>query len=114
MSVIRTLADTADPRPVRLVYGARSWEDITFREELEQLAARPDLALELAFVLAQPPAGWHGQVGRIDAAALPALLPPDAGARNVLVCGPPAMIDGVLDGLNRLGIPDALVYADRF
>jgi predicted ferric reductase len=114
MSIIRTAAALEDARSITLVHGARTWDDITFREELVELAARADLQLEAAWVLEQPPAGWTGTVGRIDASTLPALLPSDVGARNCFVCGPPAMIDGVLDELNRLGVPDELVYADSF
>ena len=44
MSMIRTLADRGDTRPVILLYGSKDWESITFREELEALksAAQPD------------------------------------------------------------------------
>jgi len=114
MSIIRTAVDLGDPRPIRLIYGAQDWERITFREELEAHAARTDVNLEAWYVLADPPAGWPGFSGRIDAASLPSLLPPDVAARNCFVCGPPMMIDGVLDALNRIGVPDELVYADRF
>ncbi len=46
MSMLRTLADRGDRRPQLLVYGARSWEEITFREELELLQGRLDLRTE--------------------------------------------------------------------
>ena len=114
MSIIRTAADLGDGRPIRLVYGARTWDDVTFREELEELRSRPDLQLEPWYVLASPPPGWPGHAGRIDAESLPSLLPPHVGARNCFVCGPPMMIDAVLESLNRIGVPDGLVYADRF
>jgi len=34
MSMIRTLADHGENRPVILLYGSKDWELITFREEL--------------------------------------------------------------------------------
>lgn len=114
MSVLRTIASRRDGRPVTLLYGARHWDEVTFRDELEQLAARTDLDVDVVIVLSRPHEGWGGAVGRLDAATLPMLLPPDAGARNVLVCGAAQMVDGVLDALNRIGVPDDLVYADRF
>jgi ferredoxin-NADP reductase len=40
MSMIRTLANRGDKRPVILMYGSKDWESITFREELEALEAR--------------------------------------------------------------------------
>lgn len=112
MSFLRTCADAGDLRPIRMVYGARSWESITFRDEL--LALEQRLNLELVYVLSQPEPEWTGLVGRITPDLLPQLLPPDADSRNHFVCGPAGMIDDTLDALNRLGIPDALVYADRF
>ena len=114
MSVLRTIADRGDRRPVTLLYGARTWDDVTFRDELQQLAARADLDIDVVIVLSRAEPEWGGVRGRLDAATIPSLLPPDAGARNVLVCGSPPMVDGVLDALNRIGVPDDLVYADRF
>jgi predicted ferric reductase len=61
MSMIRTLADRSDTRPVILLYGSRDWESITFREELEALKAR--LNLTVVHVLANPSAGWTGEQG---------------------------------------------------
>ncbi|MCW2923575.1 MAG: oxidoreductase [Thermoleophilia bacterium] len=112
MSIIRTCADLGDDRPIRLVYGARTWEDITFREELVDLQMRT--RLEVAFVLSSPEPGWTGPTGFVDEATLESLLPPDATHRNYFVCGPPVMIDGVLRSLTSLGIAEDLVYADRF
>ena len=61
MSMIRTLADRGDKRPVILLYGSKDWESITFREELEALKKR--LNLTVVHVLANPPAGWTGETG---------------------------------------------------
>ena len=55
MSMIRTLADRGDARPVILLYGSKDWDSITFREELEALKAR--LNLTIVHVLAES-AGW--------------------------------------------------------
>ncbi len=57
MSIIRTLADEGDKRPVILLYGSRDWDSITFREELE--AIQPRLNLKVVHVLSDPhtPAG---------------------------------------------------------
>jgi predicted ferric reductase len=66
MSMMRTLADRSDTRPVILLYGSRDWESITFREELEALKAR--LNLTIVYVLADPPAGWTGEQGFITVA----------------------------------------------
>ena len=71
---IRTLADRGDKRPVILLYGSKDWEAITFREELEALKARLDLTI--VHGLQDPPAGWTGETGYIDAAMFRRYLPP--------------------------------------
>jgi len=63
-SMIRTLADRGDPRPVILLYGSKDWESITFREELEALKAR--LNLTVVHVLVHPPTDWTGEQGFIN------------------------------------------------
>ena len=74
MSMIRTLADQGDKRPVILLYGSKDWEEITFREELEALEARLDLTV--VHVLENPPEGWTGERGFITAAVFKRHLPP--------------------------------------
>src|SRR4051812_737085 len=65
MSILRTLADRGDPRPVILLYGSRDWASITFREELDALASR--IKLTVVHVLSKPPEGWTGEHGFINA-----------------------------------------------
>ena len=61
MSMIRTLADQGDKRPVILLYGSKDWESITFREELEAMEGR--LNLTVVHVLANPPDGMGRRTG---------------------------------------------------
>src|ERR1700716_1670037 len=56
MSMIRTLADRGDKRPVILLYGSKDRESITFCEELEVLKAR--LHPTGRPVRGNPPARW--------------------------------------------------------
>ena len=113
MSIIRTCVSAGDiSRPLRLIYGAQTWDEVTFREEL--LDAQHLIDLEVLFVITNPPDDWQGYSGRIDKTTLPGMLPTDAMERNYFVCGPPRMIDGVMHALHDIGVPDALVYADRF
>lgn len=103
MSVLRTAAQRGDPRPAILLYGSRSWEDVTFREELVELAARlPDL--RVVHVLSQPGRAWMGARGRVDASHLRAVAPPDLARWSALVCGPPAMVAQAEADLLRLGL----------
>ncbi len=61
MSMIRTLADRGDRRPVILLYGSKDWDLITFREELEALKAR--LNLTVVHVLRESAGRLDGRTG---------------------------------------------------
>ncbi|HEU4644179.1 MAG TPA: hypothetical protein VFS80_01295, partial [Burkholderiales bacterium] len=113
LSLARDLAATHDPRPLTLIYADRTERQLAARGELEALARAPGRTLHL--VLAQPPAGWSGLRGRLDAANLRACLPrDDAPAWLYFVCGPPAMIDAVELALARLGVPLRQIVSERF
>ena len=96
MSMIRTLADRGDKRPVILLYGSKDWESITFREELEALKAR--LNLTVVHVLANPPAGWTGEQGYHHRRVFKRHLPPPYADHEYFICGP-----GRDDGCDRKG-----------
>jgi predicted ferric reductase len=113
MSLLRTLADRGDRRPVTLVDGNRTWGDVTFREELDALRERLP-GLDVVHVLSRPDDGWTGERGRIDARLLARVLPADYQARNVLVCGSPAMADDVSRALLALDVPATHLHVERF
>ena len=58
ISLLRSAADSGDDRPFVLVYGSLRWEEVTFREQLEDLRQRLDL--RVVHVLTDP-AGLGGQ-----------------------------------------------------
>src|SRR5438067_6654879 len=65
----RADAATRVPPPVRLLYSARTWDDVIYRAELERLAERPEV--DVTFTLTREvPSGWTGQRRRIDRAML--------------------------------------------
>ena len=112
MSMLRTLADRGDQRPVLLCYGSKDWESVTFREELDALQARLDL--KLVHVLADPPPGWSGERGRIDAALLARHLPKPYAEHEYFICGPNPMMDAVETALGQLGVPMSKYHAERY
>lgn len=113
MSVIRTAAERGDRRPIRLVYGSRSWVDVTFREELRALtAALPDL--RVVHALSRPERGWRGECGRVDGELLRRVVPGDVRGWTALLCGPPAMVDELEAELLRMGLPRTAIQAEGF
>lgn len=112
MSMIRTLADRSDGRPVILLYGSKDWDSIIFREELEALKKRLDLTV--IHVLANPPDGWTGETGFISAETLKRHLPPPYDEHEYFICGPAVMMDGVEKVLGELGVPLSKYHSERY
>jgi predicted ferric reductase len=114
MSMLRTLADRGDKRPLLLIYANQDWESVIFRQELEQLKEK--LNLSLVHVLASPPEGWSGETGYITQSMLDRYLPKEKRRNSieVFVCGPPPMMDTVEVALTRIGVPFGDYHSERF
>jgi ferredoxin-NADP reductase len=112
ISMLRTMADRGDRRPVTLFYGDPTWDGIAFREEIERLQGLLDLTV--VFVLEKPPEGWEGESGFIDADVLKRHLPSRQLDRLHLICGPIPMIDAVEAALQQRGVPMQRIRSERF
>jgi predicted ferric reductase len=112
MSMIRTLADRGDGRPVILLYGSKDWESITFREDLEALERRLDLTI--VHVLENPPAGWTGERGFTTAEVFKRHLPPPHADHEYFICGPDVMMDAIEEALKELGVPLSKYHSERY
>jgi ferredoxin-NADP reductase len=110
--MLRTAADRSERRPLTLVYANKRWDDIIFREELEQLRERLDL--DLVHVLEEPPPDWGGERGHIDEALLARHLPAGRDASEYFMCGPRPMTDAAQHALHALGVPLARVHFELF
>ena len=112
MSMLRTLADRADPRPLLLFYGNRVWDRVAFREELEDLRQR--LSLCIVHVLIEPPADWNGERGFVTREILQRRLPPNLRQLEYFICGPTPMTQNVERSLAALGIDSSRVHSEIF
>jgi predicted ferric reductase len=112
ISMLRTLADRGNDQPLLLIYANMAWEDVIFREELEELKRR--LRLTIVHVLDQPPAGWPGESGRVTAEMLKRHLPADRNSRDYFICGPDRMMDAVERALTDLGVSLAYIHSERY
>jgi predicted ferric reductase len=113
ISMLRTLADEGDKRPVILLYGSKTWEEITFREELEILKERLDLTV--VHVLENPPEGWTGERGFITAAVFKRHLPPAYASHEYFICGPGVMMDAIERALgDDLEVPSSKYHSERY
>jgi predicted ferric reductase len=114
MSMLRTLADRNDTRPLLLIYANKDWENVIFREEIKQLQGR--LNLKVVHVLENPPQGWAGETGFLNRQVLERHLPAglQRDSREIFICGPGPMIDAVERDLVDLGVWVGDFHSERF
>jgi predicted ferric reductase len=112
LSMLRTLADRGDRRPLVLFYGNRAWDRVAFREELDALAARLDL--KVVHVLLAPHPAWSGERGFVSEDVLMRHLPAERHLFQCFLCGPTPMTTSVEHALAALGIPAAQVHSEIF
>ncbi len=114
LSMLRTLADRSDPRPVLLVVAGRTADDLLHRADHEHLASRLDL--RVVEILEEPPEEWEGEVGRLTEVLLAANLPRRrARARmEYFICGPAPMVIATTRMLRGWGVPSVRIRSELF
>jgi predicted ferric reductase len=112
LSMLATLADQGDRRPVWLFLGNRSEDQITGIRQLERLRGRLDL--RVVHVISRASEGWPGERGRIDAALLSRHLPPHARSLQYFVCSREETVRAVRASLGELGVPADRVHSEQF
>jgi len=112
MSMLRTLAERGDLRPLLLFYAYHTWERATFREELEALCQR--LNLDIVYVLSEPPADWQGERGLLRDEVFARHLPDDRAVRECFICGPTPLIAVAEKSLAHQGIPPTHIHSEIF
>jgi ferredoxin-NADP reductase len=98
--------------PARLLYSARSPEDVIYRDELAE-GMGDGVELVQTFTRAHPP-GWSGYTRRVDAAMLAEVAWPAGERPLAFVCGPTPFVETVAGNLVKLGYPPTRVKTERF
>ena len=114
LSMARHRVQAGSDVPMRLLYSARSFDEVIARGELEALAVQ-DPAFDLVWTLTrQQPAGWSGYARRVDRDLLDETLwRPGAGA-STYVCGPTRFVEAVATTLLELGHRTDRIRTERF
>jgi ferredoxin-NADP reductase len=115
MSMVRHRAHVPNPAPMALVYSARTWADVIFREELlAQEGAQS--GLRVVFCLTRDAAHRPGDyTRRIDAAILTDTMASLGGPPSLtFVCGANRFVETVADALVALGIPPSTIRTERY
>jgi predicted ferric reductase len=112
-SMLLTMREREDVRPVTLFYASATWDDVVFRDELAELSeSMPNL--RVVHVLERPPEGWAGESGYLTPDILRRHLPSQYRRYEYLICGSSAMMDAMEKALTEVGVPFRQVSTERF
>lgn len=114
MAMIRHRAAQGSNIPTRLLFSSRTFEDVIYRQELEQLVA-VDPALEVIYTLTRAqPSDWQGYRRRIDKAMLAEVGWSPSEQPHMFVCGPTPLVEAVATALTELGHSPDRIKTERF
>lgn len=112
-SILLSMAENGSNRRTRYFFGARSKKDLFLVEEMRRLEEElPNFEFIPALSNPEEDDQWEGETGLIT----------DVVARHMesgdnteaYLCGSPGMIDACIKVLSDKGIPDELIYYDKF
>jgi len=117
MAMLRHHASTATtrntPDSVRMLYSARTLDDVIYKKELDAIASTDSARVAIALTRAWP-SDWRGFRRRIDRAMLEEIAWPAADGAHAYVCGPTPLVESVATLLVELGYDGARVLTERF
>jgi ferredoxin-NADP reductase len=112
-SMLRHHAATDSAVPVRLLYSARTIDDVIYRDELAHVAAYDEVDIRFTLTRAWPE-GWRGYRRRIDRDMLEEVAWPVEERPLVYICGPTAFVEAAASTLVELGHTAGRIKTERF
>ena len=103
MAMLRHRRSVAPELPMHLLYSVRGADDVIYANDLDD-----DVTLSYT---REPPSGWSGHTGRIDAGFVAAADP--AGA-TCFVCGTNGFVSAASDLLIEAGADRPMIRTERF
>ena len=109
---IRSLAEEALGRGIDciLLDANRTPDDVVLEAEVEALAQK---GLKTTLVYSHPPKGYKGITGYVDIERITKLVP-DYQERDIYLCGPAAMMTGIITSLHEAGFKAQQLHYERF
>jgi ferredoxin-NADP reductase len=114
LAMLRHRVAAGGRQPVRVLYSARTIDDVIARAELDGLAARDDDVAVTYTLTRAAPQGWWGPTRRVDTAMLREVLWPGDVNVTTFVCGPTPFVESVATGLIALSHAPDRVRTERF
>jgi Na+-transporting NADH:ubiquinone oxidoreductase subunit F len=104
-------------RKVTFWYGGRSMQEVFYQEEFEKLDAdHENFTFNLALSEPLPEDNWEGYTGFIHLVLYDQYLKNHPAPEDIqyYICGPPMMLDSVLEMLDNLGVEPENIHFDDF
>lgn len=107
--VIWNALDTRENfKDITIVYGARTVEDLVYKNELKEWENRPDVKLITTVDPGGQTPDWKGEIGFVP--TILDKIAPSSKDTIAIVCGPPIMIKFTFPVLEKLGFTDDVIY----
>lgn len=114
MSMLRTRQIARDSGRARLLYSSRSFDQILYRTEFEQLSTLSGAPAIVHTLTRGTPPGWTGEQGRVDETMLARHAIAASDEPDTFVCGPTPFVEAVADHLLSLGHAEGKIRTERF
>jgi sulfhydrogenase subunit gamma (sulfur reductase) len=95
-------------KDITIIYGARTVNDLVYKEELREWQDRPDINLVTTVDPGGETPDWKGEVGFVP--TIVDKVAPKAENTIAIVCGPPIMIKYTFPVLKKLGFTDETIF----
>jgi ferredoxin-NADP reductase len=110
MAMARQRAANGDDVATRLLYSARTLDDVIYRDELAELTGD---GFDVVYTLTrEQPEGWTGYARRVDRDLLAEVAPDELAL--AFVCGPTPFVEAVAEALVELGHDPSRIKTERF
>jgi ferredoxin-NADP reductase len=97
-----------------LLYSSRTFEDIIYYNELDQLSKANGGPHVFHTLTRSQPADWKGYARRIDENMLKEVAGPLGRSVQVFICGPTLMVESASNALVKIGIDSNRIRTERF
>ncbi len=112
-AIVRHWEAVGCPVGARLLYSARSLEEVIYRHELEQASERTALKLHIALTR-EWPQDWGGHRGRITSELLRCASWAPSEHPCVYACGPTGFVEAIAEALVGAGHEPTRIRTERF
>ena len=110
-SILSWLADTGEQRPIRLLYGVHSEDDIIFQDIFNRSGDRAHQPATI--VVSEPSPAWGGQRGHLTADLILGLEHPSPGTL-IYLSGPESLVESLKKDLRKKGLKKHQLVLDLF